>query len=100
MPPTKMVAKVAALETDVAALKTTLKTMQLLAEENHGKLIEMLSKTSGSNSGDDTKSPTTSLGALDKFRDIRTWFRGPVTSQEEEKRRKTQSNFHCLALLQ
>lgn len=57
MPPKKMEAKVAALESEVAGLKTTMKSMQLKAEENHERLIALLSKT---NMGDGSMTKTSS----------------------------------------
>lgn len=44
MPPKKMEAKVAALETEVASLRTTLVTVQEQAENNQARLIDLLSQ--------------------------------------------------------
>lgn len=44
MPPKKMEAKVAALESEVASIRSAIREMQLKAEENQERLVALLTK--------------------------------------------------------
>lgn len=71
MPLKKMEPKAATLETEVAGLRTAKHAMQLTAEENHEKLVVLLSKNNSDSNGESSPMKLSAIlhgDTLDEFR--------------------------------